>query len=66
MSHELRTPLNSILGFSQILKMHDLPERSRECVGHIIKGGTHLLGLIDEVLDIARIEAGRLPLSPEG
>ena len=65
MSHELRTPLNSILGFSQILKMHDLTERSRECVGHIIKGGTHLLGLIDEVLDIARIEAGRLPLSPE-
>jgi len=65
MSHELRTPLNSILGFSQILKMHDLPERPRECVEHVMKGGTHLLGLIDEVLDIARIEAGRLALSPE-
>ena len=60
MSHELRTPLNSILGFSQILKMHDLMDRPRECVEHIMKGGTHLLGLIDEVLDIARIEAGRL------
>jgi signal transduction histidine kinase/CheY-like chemotaxis protein len=65
MSHELRTPLNSILGFSQILKMHDLTERPRECVEHILKGGTHLLGLIDEVLDIARIEAGRMSLSPE-
>jgi signal transduction histidine kinase len=65
MSHELRTPLNSILGFSQILKMHDLMDRPRECVEHIMKGGTHLLGLIDEVLDIARIEAGRLALSQE-
>jgi len=65
MSHELRTPLNSILGFSQILKMNELPERPRECVDHIMKGGTHLLGLIDEVLDIARIEAGRMSLSSE-
>ena len=65
MSHELRTPLNSILGFAQILKMNQLPERPRECVDHILKGGTHLLGLIDEVLDIARIEAGRMSLSSE-
>jgi signal transduction histidine kinase/ActR/RegA family two-component response regulator len=65
MSHELRTPLNSILGFSQILKMHDLASRPRECVEHILKGGTHLLGLIDEVLDIARIEAGKLSFSQE-
>jgi signal transduction histidine kinase/CheY-like chemotaxis protein len=65
MSHELRTPLNSILGFSQILKMNELSERPRECVEHILKGGTHLLGLIDEVLDIARIEAGRMSLSSE-
>jgi signal transduction histidine kinase len=65
MSHELRTPLNSILGFAQILKMHELSERPRECVEHILKGGTHLLGLIDEVLEIARIEAGKLSLSSE-
>lgn len=65
MSHELRTPLNSILGFSQILKMHDLPQRPQECVQHIIRAGTHLLALIDEVLDIARIEAGKLSLSLE-
>jgi CheY-like chemotaxis protein/anti-sigma regulatory factor (Ser/Thr protein kinase) len=57
--------LNSILGFAQILKMNQLPERPRECVDHIMKGGTHLLGLIDEVLDIARIEAGRMSLSSE-
>jgi signal transduction histidine kinase/CHASE3 domain sensor protein/ActR/RegA family two-component response regulator len=65
MSHELRTPLNSILGFSQILRMHDLTDRSKECVEHVLKGGKHLLRLIDEVLDIARIEAGRLSLSSE-
>lgn len=65
MSHELRTPLNSILGFAQVLQMGELTERSRECVEHILKGGKHLLGLIDEVLEISRIEAGRLALSPE-
>lgn len=66
MSHELRTPLNSILGFAQVLQMGgELPARSVECVQHILKGGRHLLRLIDEVLDIARIESGRLPLSVE-
>lgn len=65
MSHELRTPLNSILGFAQLLQMGQLSERPRECVEHILKAGKHLLGLIDEVLEISRIEAGRLALSPE-
>lgn len=66
MSHELRTPLNSILGFAQVLQMGSgLPTRALECVQHILKGGRHLLRLIDEVLDIARIESGRLPLSVE-
>ena len=66
MSHELRTPLNSILGFAQVLQMGGgLPTRALECVQHILKGGRHLLRLIDEVLDIARIESGRLPLSVE-
>ena len=66
MSHELRTPLNSILGFTQVLQMRsDLPAPAVECLEHILKGGRHLLGLIDEVLDIARIESGRLPLSAE-
>jgi signal transduction histidine kinase len=65
MSHELRTPLNAILGFGQLLEMENLEEDQRESVGHILRAGRHLLGLINEVLDIARIEAGRLPISVE-
>jgi signal transduction histidine kinase/ActR/RegA family two-component response regulator len=62
MSHELRTPLNSVLGFSQLLEMDDLPDNHGEAVGHIMRAGRHLLNLIDEVLDIARIESGNLEL----
>ena len=65
MSHELRTPLNAILGFGQLLKMGQLNEQDMQSVKHILKGGNHLLELINEVLDIARIEAGHLSLSPE-
>ncbi|NBF04317.1 PAS domain S-box protein [Pseudomonas sp. Fl5BN2] len=64
MSHELRTPLNAILGFAQLLDM-DSSAGQRPQVGHILRAGQHLLGLINEVLDIARIEAGRLPLNVE-
>jgi len=65
MSHELRTPLNAILGFSQILDMEVSDTRLKESVGHILKGGRHLLGLINEVLDLARVEAGSTDLSIE-
>jgi signal transduction histidine kinase/response regulator RpfG family c-di-GMP phosphodiesterase len=65
MSHELRTPLNSILGFAQVLEMACLPADETSSVEQILKGGRHLLNLINEVLDVARIEAGRLSLSPE-
>jgi PAS domain S-box-containing protein len=65
MSHELRTPLNAILGFGQLLEMDELSEEQREAVQQIQKGGRHLLDLINEVLDIARIEAGRMSLSLE-
>jgi hypothetical protein len=65
MSHELRTPLNAILGFGQILDSEDLDLTSKESVGYILKGGRHLLDLINEVLDIARVEAGRLDMSLE-
>jgi PAS domain S-box-containing protein len=65
MSHELRTPLNAILGFGQLLEMDELNEEQREGVEQILKAGRHLLDLINEVLDIARIEAGRLALSLE-
>ena len=65
MSHELRTPLNAILGFGQILEMDELSSSQNESVHHIIKAGRHLTGLINEVLDIARIESGRQDLSLE-
>lgn len=65
MSHELRTPMNSILGFAQLLEMSDLNAGQRKGVGHILKSGKHLLDLINEVLDLSRIEAGRLSLSME-
>ncbi|HEY6555683.1 MAG TPA: PAS domain S-box protein [Polyangiaceae bacterium] len=68
MSHELRTPLNAILGFAQLLqrdKKTPLSERQLERLEHVIKGGEHLLHLIDEVLDLSRIEAGHVPISLE-
>src|SRR6266436_3599334 len=65
MSHELRTPLNAILGFAQLLEMDAASAEQRESVEQILRGGRHLLGLINEVLDISRIEAGRLQLSLE-
>ncbi len=65
MSHELRTPLNAILGFGQLLEMDHLSPDQEEGVQQILKGGRHLLSLIDEVLDIARIETGRLAMSQE-
>ncbi|MCC5877239.1 MAG: PAS domain S-box protein, partial [Candidatus Sumerlaeia bacterium] len=65
MSHELRTPLNAILGFSQLLEFDDLNEDQRENVAQIHRGGTHLLTLINEVLDISRIESGNLSVSLE-
>jgi PAS domain S-box-containing protein len=68
MSHELRTPLNAILGFAQLLerdRKRPLDERQLERLGHVLRGGEHLLKLIDDVLDLSRIEAGRIAVSSE-
>jgi PAS domain S-box-containing protein len=65
MSHELRTPLNAILGFGQLLERQNPTETQRNRVGHIISAGRHLLNLINEVLDISRVETGNLQLSLE-
>jgi two-component system cell cycle sensor histidine kinase PleC len=66
MSHELRTPLNAILGFAEIISTKALgktsPERQQEYMGHIMRSGRHLLALINDVLDIAKIDAGKLVL----
>jgi PAS domain S-box-containing protein len=65
MSHELRTPLNAILGFGQLLEMEDLPDSAGESIERIVTAGRHLLTLINEVLDISRIEAGAHPAAVE-
>ena len=68
MSHELRTPLNAILGFGQLLESEvdrATTEQKAKFVQHILKAGRHLLTLINEILDLSKIEAGHLTLSPE-
>jgi signal transduction histidine kinase/CheY-like chemotaxis protein len=68
MSHELRTPLNAILGFAQLLQRDrraPLDPRQQDMVQHVVRGGEHLLKLIDEILDLAKIESGNVPMSPE-
>jgi signal transduction histidine kinase len=68
LSHELRTPMNAILGFGQMLEYHPtdkLSENQQDCVDQIKKGGQHMLKLIEEVLDLSKIEAGKISLSVE-
>lgn len=60
MSHELRTPLNAILGFAQVLEASKLEPRQQANIGHIHSAGRHLLDLINEVLDISKVEMGQL------
>jgi PAS domain S-box-containing protein len=68
MSHELRTPLNAIIGFSEL--MHDgrvgpVSPEYKEYLGDILAGGRHLLQLINDVLDLSKIEAGKMEFTPE-
>jgi len=68
MSHELRTPMNAILGFGQMLEFNPkepLTKAQKDCVDYILKGGQHLLVLINDILDLAKIEAGKVELSIE-
>ena len=64
-SHELRTPLNSILGFTQLLQMSEHSDEDSDALERILGAGRHLLTLINELIDIARIESGDLSLSLE-
>ena len=63
MSHELRTPLNAVLGYAELLDLGvagSLGPEQRQQVGRIVASGKHLLGLVNEILDLAKVEAGRL------
>ena len=60
MSHEIRTPMNAIIGLAYLVQQGDLGEREREQVMKIEKSGQDLLGLIDDILDISKVEAGKL------
>jgi PAS domain S-box-containing protein len=62
-SHELRTPLNAILGFGQLLEVEPLTERQHASVEQIMKGGRHLVELVDELLEISRIESGEFKVT---
>ncbi|WP_157270330.1 sensor histidine kinase [Azohydromonas aeria] len=62
MSHEIRTPLNAVIGLSHLLQQMPLEGRQREFVGHIAGAGQQLLGLVNDVLDLSKIEAGEMRL----
>ncbi len=66
MSHDIRTPMNSIIGMTAIASMHvNEPDRVSDCLANISSASHHLLGLINEVLDMAKIESGNISLAEE-
>ena len=62
MSHELRTPLQGVLGFSELLAHRGTEPFARECAGHIQSSAIHLLGVLNNILDLAKVEAGMVEL----
>lgn len=64
MSHDIQTPMNAIIGFTNIAMKHDPPPEIKNCLHKISESSEHLLALINDVLDISRIESGRIKYSP--
>ncbi|MGG7604780.1 response regulator [Massilia sp. BKSP1R2A-1] len=62
MSHEIRTPMNAIIGMSRLALMGDAPPRLRNYLGKILGAGEHLLGLVNDILDQSKMEAGKLSI----
>ena len=65
MSHEIRTPMNAIIGMTQIARRTENLDTIRECINRIESSSHHLLGVLNDILDMSKIEAGKLTLSEE-
>ncbi|HVI47946.1 MAG TPA: response regulator [Chitinophaga sp.] len=64
MSHEIRTPMNAVIGFTKLLQAQPLTEKSKEYVGAIAGAGQNLLDIINDILDISKIESGMMRIEP--
>jgi len=68
MSHELRTPLNAVIGFSELMLdgvPGEINDEQRQCLNDILSSGQHVLNLVNDVLDLSKVEAGKMELKPE-
>jgi PAS domain S-box-containing protein len=64
MSHEIRTPMNAIMGLTQLMLLEHPTDQQRDRLGLVMSAAKHLLGIVDDVLDLSKIEAGKLSLHP--